>query len=96
MLPERRINPISEERQLSLSLYNKKKPINRAKMKTTCAMLMAVFALMNGGADAWGGLFNRFSPEMLSNMGYGSHGGYLGRSSAFLQVYNNYYYYACI
>jgi hypothetical protein len=26
--------------------------------------------------DAWGGLFNRFSPEMLSNLGYGSsHGG---------------------
>jgi hypothetical protein len=25
---------------------------------------------------AWGGLFNRFSPEMLSNLGYGSsHGG---------------------
>jgi hypothetical protein len=28
-----------------------------------------------GTANAWGGLFNRFSPEMLTNLGYGSHGG---------------------
>ncbi|XP_012274028.1 prohormone-3 [Orussus abietinus] len=35
--------------------------------------------------DAWGGLFNRFSPEMLSNMGYGGHGDYQGRTSSFLQ-----------
>lgn len=31
------------------------------------------------GVEAWGGLFNRFSPEMLSNLGYGGHGGYLSR-----------------
>lgn len=38
-------------------------------------------------ALAWGGLFNRFSPEMLSNLGYGGHGGYGGfRAQPFLQV----------
>lgn len=31
------------------------------------------------GVEAWGGLFNRFSPEMLSNLGYGGHGGYINR-----------------
>ena len=40
---------------------------------------------MYEGVEAWGGLFNRFSPEMLSNLGYGSHGGYQGKSS-YLQV----------
>ncbi|KAL1132594.1 hypothetical protein AAG570_010546 [Ranatra chinensis] len=35
-------------------------------------------------ALGWGGLFNRFSPEMLSNLGYGGHGsGY--RVQPFLQ-----------
>lgn len=33
---------------------------------------------------AWGGLFNRFSPEMLSNLGYGGHGSF--RAMPFLQV----------
>ncbi|CAG9820818.1 unnamed protein product [Phaedon cochleariae] len=28
-----------------------------------------------GNVSAWGALFNRFSPEMLANMGYGGHGG---------------------
>lgn len=31
------------------------------------------------GVEAWGGLFNRFSPEMLSNLGYGGHGSYMNR-----------------
>lgn len=35
---------------------------------------MVLFMGMN--VDAWGGLFNRFSPEMLSNMGYGGHGNF--------------------
>ena len=36
---------------------------------------------------AWGGLFNRFSPEMLSNMGYGSsHGGSSYRPQPLFQV----------
>ncbi|XP_011296820.1 prohormone-3 [Fopius arisanus] len=41
-----------------------------------CAIVVAVILAMNGGADAWGGLFNRFTPEMLSNLGYGGQGGY--------------------
>lgn len=42
------------------------------------------------GVEAWGGLFNRFSPEMLSNLGYGGHGGYLNRPGL-LQVSRNTY-----
>ncbi|XP_015604631.1 prohormone-3 [Cephus cinctus] len=45
----------------------------------TMLVLVAFFSIIYE-ADAWGGLFNRFSPEMLSNLGYGSHGGYLSRS----------------
>ncbi|KAL1497556.1 hypothetical protein ABEB36_008497 [Hypothenemus hampei] len=37
------------------------------------AALMAVLLVVNR-VSAWGGLFNRFSPEMLANMGYGGHG----------------------
>lgn len=40
------------------------------------------------GVEAWGGLFNRFSPEMLSNLGYGGHGGYMNRPGL-LQVLRN-------
>jgi hypothetical protein len=29
--------------------------------------------------SAWGGLFNRFNPSMLSNLGYGGQGGNYGR-----------------
>lgn len=39
----------------------------------TVVVLMMIIELQ-GGVDAWGGLFNRFSPEMLSNLGYGGHG----------------------
>lgn len=39
--------------------------------------LLALCLVGQQGAHAWGGLFNRFSPEMLANMGYGSHGGYI-------------------
>lgn len=42
------------------------------------------------GVEAWGGLFNRFSPEMLSNLGYGSHGGYINRPGL-LQVFRKAY-----
>lgn len=41
--------------------------------------LLAIF-FVGRYADAWGGLFNRFSPEMLANMGYGGHGGFIGVS----------------
>ena len=36
-------------------------------------VLISIFEIQ-GGVHAWGGLFNRFSPEMLSNLGYGGHG----------------------
>ena len=40
-------------------------------------VLLAVASLAAApGAEAWGGLFNRFNPSMLSNLGYGSAGGY--------------------
>ncbi|KAF7998553.1 hypothetical protein HCN44_010961 [Aphidius gifuensis] len=39
----------------------------------TIVVLMSIFEIQ-GGVYAWGGLFNRFSPEMLSNLGYGGHG----------------------
>lgn len=50
------------------------------------ALWMAIGAilLLGGSVNAWGGLFNRFSPEMLANMGYGSHGGAY-RPQSFLQ-----------
>lgn len=49
--------------------------------------------LINGkGTWAWGGVFNRFSPEMLSNMGYGSHGGaYRSQPQQLFQVFINVY-----
>lgn len=37
-----------------------------------CGVMLAIAGT---NVHAWGGLFNRFSPEMLSNMGYGGHGG---------------------
>lgn len=48
----------------------------------TGLLLVAIQVLQP--ANAWGGLFNRFSPEMLSNLGYGSHGSF--RAQPFLQV----------
>ncbi|VEN44071.1 unnamed protein product [Callosobruchus maculatus] len=42
-------------------------------MKAALAVLAV--CLLGHGANGWGGLFNRFSPEMLANMGYGGHGG---------------------
>lgn len=39
-------------------------------------VLLAV-CLLGQKTHAWGGLFNRFSPEMLANMGYGGHGGFM-------------------
>ncbi|XP_046684060.1 prohormone-3 [Homalodisca vitripennis] len=47
------------------------------------AALLLVAAQSLQPAQAWGGLFNRFSPEMLSNLGYGGHGSF--RAQPFLQ-----------
>jgi hypothetical protein len=50
-------------------------------------ILVGIIVLVGGkGVQAWGGLFNRFSPEMLSNMGYGSHGGSSYRAQPVFQV----------
>lgn len=49
--------------------------------------MLSVILLFSIGVQAafgWGGLFNRFSPEMLSNLGYGGHGSSL-RVQPFLQ-----------
>ncbi|XP_021918850.1 prohormone-3 isoform X1 [Zootermopsis nevadensis] len=54
-------------------------------MRSFLSGTLTVLALLNS-VCAWGGLFNRFSPEMLSNLGYGSHGGY--RAQPFLQQLN--------
>lgn len=48
-------------------------------MKTLITIL--AFCLLGQRANAWGGLFNRFSPEMLANMGYGGHGNYIQRNA---------------
>ncbi|KAJ8924313.1 hypothetical protein NQ315_007106 [Exocentrus adspersus] len=39
------------------------------------AIAILALCLLGQKAHGWGGLFNRFSPEMLQNMGYGGHGG---------------------
>lgn len=37
-------------------------------------LLFFAIIVLFGRAYSWGGRFNRFSPEMLSNMGYGGYG----------------------
>ncbi|KAJ9595140.1 hypothetical protein L9F63_013548, partial [Diploptera punctata] len=59
----------------------KSRPTN-TRMKSLVSGTLAFLAVLSG-VSAWGGLFNRFSPEMLSNLGYGGHGGY--RAQPFLQ-----------
>jgi len=54
-----------------------------AAMRSLLSGTLTLLAVLNS-VSAWGGLFNRFSPEMLSNLGYGGHGGY--RAQPFLQV----------
>ncbi|XP_077285251.1 space blanket [Arctopsyche grandis] len=50
--------------------------------------LVVVMAAVLAPAAAWGGLFNRFSPEMLANMGYGGHGMSKYRVQPYLQRMN--------
>ncbi|KZC07076.1 PREDICTED: prohormone-3 [Dufourea novaeangliae] len=54
-------------------------------MTHTCVALaiVALASTMHFGVEAWGGLFNRFSPEMLSNLGYGGHGDYMGKTGLY-------------
>lgn len=45
---------------------------------------MALAAMLMAGGDpvsAWGGVFNRFTPELLGNLGYGGVGGGGGNSA---------------
>ena len=52
------------------------KMVSRTVLLPLCLLVVcATFSSVN----AWGGLFNRFNPSMLSNMGYGGHGGNYGR-----------------
>lgn len=50
-------------------------------MKITVALLALVLI---DSAYSWGGRFNRFSPEMLSNLGYGGYGNNRHASQRFL------------
>lgn len=62
-----------------------------AKSPTRRSIILGTFAIifclgdLQGQVEAWGGLFNRFTPEMLSNLGYGGHGA--GYRHSYLQVY---------
>lgn len=63
-------------------------PHTREMTSTSAAavVLLAALALLSPGiVDAWGGLFNRFSPEILSNLGYGGRAGPY-KPQPFLQV----------
>ena len=42
-----------------------------------CSTLLLFCFLSSSKVDAWGGLFNRFNPSMLSDLGYG--GGSYGK-----------------
>ena len=57
-----------------------KKLERRQKMKTVSDMLrytIVLFCTLSlSKVDAWGGLFNRFNPSMLSDLGYGGGGSY--------------------
>lgn len=52
-------------------------------MKITIALLALVLI---DSAYSWGGRFNRFSPEMLSNLGYGGYGAGYGNNRHAAQV----------
>ena len=41
--------------------------------------IVLVCYLSSSKVDAWGGLFNRFNPSMLSDLGYGNGGGGYGK-----------------
>lgn len=61
------------------------------KMYTCVALtVVALVSTMHFGVEAWGGLFNRFSPEMLSNLGYGSHGDHISKSGLY-QVWKKFF-----
>lgn len=60
-------------------------------MRTCVALaVVALASTMHFGVDAWGGLFNRFSPEMLSNLGYGGHSDYMSNSGRYQRPLSGY------
>lgn len=69
---------------MSLILYNKpicilsrQPPKTESTMKSTLVWIIVGTVLMCGGdsVSAWGGVFNRFTPELLGNLGYGGGSG---------------------
>ncbi len=47
--------------------------------KALALISVAALASLPSETEAWGGLFNRFNPSMLSNLGYGGSGGGYGK-----------------
>lgn len=46
-----------------------------SEMKSTAVWIVfGAFFVLGESVNAWGGVFNRFSPEMLANMGYSGGG----------------------
>lgn len=59
----------------SILLYSDRRKDKFIMKSTVIWVLFGAIFLFGESVTAWGGLFNRFSPELLANMGYGSHGG---------------------
>lgn len=65
-------------------------------MKSTLVWIIFGTVLMCGGdsVSAWGGVFNRFTPELLGNLGYGggsgSAAGGNSENAIFYEVSENY------
>ena len=56
-----------------------KKMKNQNVSYILCSTIVLVCFLSSSKVDAWGGLFNRFNPSMLSDLGYGNGGGGYGK-----------------
>lgn len=60
---------------LSISFFIVSQIIGISKMKSTVVLMVlgSTFLFIGNSVNAWGGIYNnRFSPEMLQNMGYGA------------------------
>lgn len=49
------------------------------KQQYIAVAIVALASTLAVNVEAWGGLFNRFSPDMLSNLAYSGHSDYLSR-----------------
>lgn len=65
------------------ALYTKRPHTPTPAMKSTVVWIVFATMLMSGGepVSAWGGVFNRFTPELLGNLGYGGAGVSNGNSA---------------